>query len=326
MQQETWQSGVPGDGWDQHQTSLGAHFLQTRGWALFQEARGRHIFYASGKNWSWLAILEANRFGSRLYTPYGPTASTPQGLKKAIDSLLSCAAANGVDFIRLEPNSPHDKKVLKSFRARRAHRDIQPKHTLIKDLDRDDEALLADISSTNRRLYRRAQQDGFSFSSSNNPADITLFLDMIHEVAERTGMQPHSDEYFTTMANVLMPAKYATLFVAYHNNKPVATCLAFEDAATRYYAHAANAEHARKLQPSVPLMGYLLFDAKTQGKKHFDFYGVAPPHSENHKWAGLSRFKRSFGGREVAYTGTWEIPIKKTRYQAYRLLRKIRPR
>jgi lipid II:glycine glycyltransferase (peptidoglycan interpeptide bridge formation enzyme) len=68
----------------------------------------------------------------------------------------------------------------------------------------------------------------------------------------------------------------------------------------------------------------MIFDAKARGKQHFDYYGVAPPHApKTHKWAGFSQFKRSFGGREVEYAGTWEIPIKLARYQAYRLFIKL---
>ena len=36
---------------------------------------------------------------------------------------------------------------------------------------------------------------------------------------------------------------------------------------------------------------------------------------------GLSK---SFGGREVAYPGTWDLPVNKLRYGAYQLARKMR--
>jgi len=321
MAVQPWHTGTPPEQWGEQQTSLSAHFLQSRGWALFQQQLGKQLFYASDTHWSWIAILEANRFGSRLYVPYGPTATSPVSLKKAISALLACAQAQGVDFIRIEPHAPQAKKTLKQLGAKRAHRDIQPRHTFVKDLDRPDEELYAEMASTNRRLYRRAAEAGFTFRQSYEPADISLFLDMIHQVAARTGMQPHSDSYFQTMAEVLLPLHAASFCVAYHNGQPVAASVVFEDAHTRYYAHAANAESARKLQPGVYLLGHLIFDAKAAGKQHFDYYGVAPPHaSRTHTWAGFSLFKRNFGGRDVEYSGTWEIPIKKARYQAYRLL------
>ena len=320
----TWQTGTPPPDWDTQQSNLSAHFLQSRGWAAFQEKLGKKIYYASDKNWSWAALYEANSFGSRLYVPYGPTASSPASLTKAISTLVECANELDADFVRIEPAAPNAKKILRQLHAKRAHRDIQPKNTLIKDLDRPDDELFAEMMSTNRRLYRRAAETGFTFRQSYDPAELSIFLDMVHQVAERTGIQPHSDSYFESMAEALFPLKAAALFIAEHNGAPVATSIVFENANTRYYAHAGNAESARKLQPGVYLVGHLIFDAKAQGKKYFDYYGVAPPHApKSHKWAGFSQFKRSFGGREVEYSGTWEIPIRKTRYQAYRLFTQI---
>lgn len=319
-----WHTGTPPEEWGEQQANISAHFLQSRGWALFQEALGKKIYYASGKTWSWVAILESNRLGSRLYVPYGPTASSPASLTKAIAILVKCASELDVDFVRIEPQGPNAKKILKQLHAKHAHRDIQPKHTLIKDLDRPDEELFSEMMSTNRRLYRRSAEAGFTFRQSYDPADIALFLRMVHQVAARTGIQPHSDEYFTKMVTTLFPLKAATMFIAEHNGKPVSTSIVFEDAQTRYYAHAGNDESARKLQPSVYLVGHMIFDAKAHGKQYFDYYGVAPRHApKTHKWAGFSQFKRSFGGREVEYSGTWEIPIKRTRYQAYRLFTRI---
>lgn len=268
-----------------------------------------------------MAIYESNRLGSRLYVPYGPTASSPTALTKALESLRACAEANDVDFIRIEPQAPQAKKILKTFHAKRAHRDIQPRHTLIKDLTQSDDDLYGEMLSTNRRLTKRSKEAGFTFTKSYNPADIRIFLDMIHQVAKRTGIQPHTDEYFTLMAKTLLPLKAATLFIGKHNDKAVSASLVFEDSHTRYYAHAASAETARKLQPSVYTVGELIFDAKAAGKQRFDYFGVAPPNApKTHKWAGFTQFKKSFGGQYVEYSGTWEIPIKPAQYQAYRLI------
>lgn len=321
MKRNLWQAGTPELTWGRHQTELSAYFLQSREWALFQAALGKQIFYASDKHWSWMAILEKNRLGSYLYAPHGPTASSPSSLKKAIEVMKQCATEQKADFIRIEPQAPNAKKTLKELRAKHAHRDIHPKHNLIKDLDRPYDELYNEMASTNRRLYRQAEKNGFTFESSYDLKYLTPFLDMTHEVASRTGIQPHRDEYFQTMTEVLLPLKAARFFAARHNGKLVSICIVFEDATTRYYAHAASAAAARKLQPSVPLVGHLIFNAQEEGKRSFDYNGVAPPGSpKTHKWAGFSQFKRSFGGREVEYSGTWEIPINHTRYLAYRLL------
>lgn len=322
MTNATWQPGIPPEGWDEHRNTLRGHFLQSRAWAQFQIALGRQTFYASGSNWSWLAILEANRFGSRLYVPYGPSASSSASLENALTALIDCAKAQSVDFVRIEPQSVKLAGSLGKFGAQRAHRDIQPQNTLIKDLNRPDDELFAEMASTNRRLYRRASEAGFEFTKSYDPADLETFLDMTHELAARTGIVTQTDGYFRTMAETLLPQKSAALFIASHDGSPVAASLVFEDTVTRYYAHAAALTSARKLQPGVYLLGHIIFDAKAQGKHFLDYCGVAPPNAKNHRLAGVSMFKRNFGGREVQYGGTWEIPIKKAHYQALRIVRR----
>ena len=44
-------------------------------------------------------------------------------------------------------------------------------------------------------------------------------------------------------------------------------------------------------------------DAKEKGLKHVDLWGVAPEDQPDHKWAGFTAFKKSFGGREDRLPG-----------------------
>jgi lipid II:glycine glycyltransferase (peptidoglycan interpeptide bridge formation enzyme) len=80
----------------------------------------------------------------------------------------------------------------------------------------------------------------------------------------------------------------------------------------------------RKLSAGIPLLVNLMADAKEKGLKHVDLWGVAPEDQPDHKWAGFTSFKKSFGGREVAYPGTWDLPVNKLRYRAYQLARQLR--
>jgi lipid II:glycine glycyltransferase (peptidoglycan interpeptide bridge formation enzyme) len=325
MTNVTWLDGLPDDEWDKTQSNLQAHFLQSAAWAAFQIAQGKKVFRASDEDWSWLAILETSKLGKYLYCPYGPTVKSAEELAKALAVLKSCAKQQKVDFIRIEPRGPLTEKDLRGLKLQSAHHEMQPRYTLIKDLARPDDDLWAEMSSTNRRLARRAKESGFSFQTSQKPEDIAPFLDMIQETAQRHGVRFFSSEYYRTMVNTLLPRGAARIFYVIYEGKPVAGCLTFEDADTRYYAHAASAESARKLQPGVPLLGHVIFDAKNAGKKQIDYCGIAPPNQPDHKLAGVTRFKESFGGEVKATLGTWELPMRIVRYHSYRLVRKIRP-
>lgn len=317
-----WQK-APTNQWQQTQAKLNAHFLQQSAWGKFQHIQGKQVFYANGSNWSWLAILEPARFGSRLYCPYGPTAKNTAALKIALEALISCAKQNNAMHVRIEPQGPFNDSTLLKMGLRAAHRTIQPRYTFIKDLTKSEDALMSEMTSTNRNLWRTASNKGITFKHSTNPNDINVFLQMMHEVAARNDITIHKDNYYKTMAQTLMPLGAMQIFIADVQGKPAASSLVFEDSTTRYYAHAASHAQYRKLTPGTPLVSYMIFDAKNAGKKTFDFYGIAPPNQPNHRWAGFTKFKKSFGGQEIDQHGTWEIGVKKVPYEAYRLLARL---
>ena len=93
---------------------------------------------------------------------------------------------------------------------------------------------------------------------------------------------------------------------------------------TRYYMQSAADYEYRKLPATVALLTSAIFDAKEKGLKLFDFWGIAPEGApENHPWAGFTAFKKSFGGYEVDYCGTYDLVISSTKYRLYKALRKV---
>jgi lipid II:glycine glycyltransferase (peptidoglycan interpeptide bridge formation enzyme) len=200
----------------------------------------------------------------------------------------------------------------------------QPELSWIVDLDGDFKDVLAGMKPTNRNLYRNIHKKGVTFRSSQDPEEVSVLLKFLHMTAERNGFKPQSDDYLRSVARSLMPAGAGTLFIAELEGEPIAAALAYDSADTRTYAHAALDDTHRKLSAGIPLLVTLMADAKDKGLKHVDLWGVAPEDEPDHKWAGFTAFKKSFGGREIAYPGTWDLPVNKLRYRAYELARKLR--
>lgn len=314
-----WTEGIPAPDWDSTLSLAGGHFLQSSHWAAFQSALGRNIFYAYGASWQCLAILEPSRTGRRLYCPYGPLATSKTGLADALEALRHLAQQQNALFVRLEPQVKLDAEKLRALGLKPALKDIQPRLTWVQDLTKSDDELLADMTATNRNLYRTHTKKGVNLRASTQPQDIKFFIEMMREVAGRNGIIQHSDHYYMTMANVLLPRGGGKIYLAEHQGKPVASALCFDSVTTRYYAHAAALFAARKLHPGTPLVAQMMFDAKVNGQQQFDFVGVAPRDApSDHSWAGLTKFKQSFGGDYKPYTGTWELPVQQLRYGVYR--------
>jgi lipid II:glycine glycyltransferase (peptidoglycan interpeptide bridge formation enzyme) len=305
------------------------YFLQTPQWADVQRSLGRTVHEQSGPGWSFLAVEEKNPAGKVLYAPYGPIAESLEAFDAALAALVALARKCGAAFVRIEPvsagvDNAASETVLRSRGLRPAPVNQQPELSWIVDLDRDFKEVLAGMKPVNRNLYRNIHKKDVTFRTSQDPDEIRVLLNFLHMTAKRSGFKPQSDEYLSQVARSLMPAGAATLFIAERHGGPIAAALAYDSADTRTYAHAALDDAHRKLSAGIPLLVTLMADAKEKGLKYVDLWGVAPEDEPNHKWAGFTAFKKSFGGREIAYPGTWDLPVKKLRYGAYQLARKAR--
>ncbi len=303
------------------------YFLQGPQWADFQRSLGRTVHEQSGPGWSFLAVEEANPAGKLLYAPYGPVAASLPAFDAALAALTDLARSCGAVFVRIEPvdaglAAPGAAALLRGRGLQPAPVNQQPELSWIVDLDRDFKDVLADMKPVNRNLYRNIHKKGVTFRSSQDPAEISVLLEFLHMTAARNGFKPQSDEYLGQVARSLMPAGAATLFIAELEGAPIAAALAYDSADTRTYAHAALDDTHRKLSAGIPLLVTLMADAREKGLKHVDLWGVAPEDQPDHKWAGFTAFKKSFGGRQVAYAGTWDLPVRKLRYAGYQLARR----
>jgi hypothetical protein len=302
-----WRKGVPDTGWDAALFGNGGHFLQSSHWLAFRQVRGQSTFYARGDGWSCAGYLESS---DRLYCPYGPLVSSEADLTTAFAALSQLAGAVGASTVRVEPVGPVTAEALTAGGLRPTRKSVQPALTWVKDLDGTADDVLAEMYASNRNRYRGAAKRGLLFRTSAEPSDLDLFLPMVREMAARTGIRPHADDYYSGMARTLMPRGVMLLYLALHEMEPVASALVLDSPVVRYYLHAGSFPAARKVHAASPLLTQIILDAHRAGQQRLDFCGAAPPDQPDHPWAGFTAFKRSFGGHYHAYAGTWELPIR----------------
>ena len=317
----TFEQGLPDETWDAEQRSRGGHMLQGRPWAQFQQALGRQIVWAAGDDWSWIGVVTEGRGVAYLYAPYGPTVTSSGALEVALQSLETAAKQLGLDFVRCEPIGVSEAAV--EAAGLRRVKMVQPQHSLIVDLTQDESVLRAQLSSSHRNTINGAERRELVLRSSTDIADLEPFLNLTHATAKDRRFVPHPDSYYRTMLEVLVPIGAAKIFLAEHEGSAVSVSIALDYEGTRGYAHTGNDPEARKLRATAPLVWSMMLDAKQQGLTRFDLWGIAPDGAPSgHPWAGFTEFKRAFGGTEVTYSGTWELPIKRSKYRIYRIAKK----
>lgn len=309
---------------------LARHFLQSPQWAQFQRSLGKEVIERSGKGWSYLAIKETGdgKLGkqfSRLYCPYGPYFESATALAAALADLDSVARAEKVDYVRVEPtNMAKATSVAMPNNFHKLPKSFQPNLTLLITIDIPFEEVLHGMSKTNRYLWNKVEKNNLTFDVSYDSASLKDFISMIEQTEARTGTKLHDAAYFRKLVDELGPEQYAGVAYVRIEGEPLSGVLFVDDIAakTRYYLYAGSYDKARQYSANSPLVTFLLKQGQECGLQRFDFFGISEKSKSNHRWAGFSQFKRSFGGDEWSFMGTFEKPIRPLRYKIMHTARK----
>lgn len=295
--------------WDKFVLEAGGCFLQSWQWGEFQKTLGRKVVRVEkdGMIAQFVRIsLPAGMF--YWYAPRGP-------IGEGVEDRLKEMVQDGV-FLRIEPEkqefvSPNAVKVF----------DQQPSHTLILDLSKTEEELLKGMHPKTRYNIRLAERKGVEVEimETNHKEYKKAFVDLLKETAKRDKFSLHLTDYYSKLCDSI--GDIARLAVAKFQNKILAIhfLILFGDTIT-YLFGASSSEYRDFMAPHLLQWRSIQF-AKSKGFKQYDFWGIS---DTNPAWRGLTRFKRGFGGKEVKYPGTFDVPFQKCLYNMYRVGRRIR--
>ena len=211
--------------------------------------------------------------------------------------------------------------------------DIEPAQTLILDLNKGSEELLAEMHPKWRYNINLAQKKGVVIKKiTSRDADFDEYFEKFYQLldkgtAERQKIKHHPKDYYYKQLTISSKHLSAELFVAEYDKKAVAANIVvfFGNRAT--YVHGATDNEHRALMAPHLLQWRQICEAKGRCLSEYDFWGIANEYSFNKlktTWAGITRFKKGFGGREMNYIGYFDWPISKIWYLIYRVAQRIR--
>lgn len=295
-------------------------------WKTLQDDLKEQTFIESKNGYSFLAILKKTPVGNYLYLPYGPVAENQKSFDESINSLKSLAKQNNAIFIRIEPQN----RELHLPKTAQKSKDLSPADTWILDLDTDKSEIIKNFSQGTRTRYNTYAKKGLKVEKTKNPAEIKHLVDLQNKLYKQKHLNTFSEDYLKTE----LKQPFATLYKVIYDgeegeDKPrkgqvLAASLFFDYKNTRYYMQSAADLDFRKLPATVALLTEAIFDAKEQGIKHFDFWGIAPDGADkSHPWYGFTDFKKSFGGHPRHYLGTYDLVENTLKYKLYQKSRKL---
>ncbi|MBR3270147.1 peptidoglycan bridge formation glycyltransferase FemA/FemB family protein [Candidatus Saccharibacteria bacterium] len=297
-----------------------ANFLQSPEYAKMNEILGCKVYAEDfeGKAYVLMIIRNAKR-GRYMEIPCGPLVdwSNDKLVKEVLAKITETAKNEKCVFVRMRPQlDANDKnlKMLEKLGLKKSPMHLAAEHTVMIDLSKSEEELLANMRRQTRYEVRRADKVGISVSCSNDEKIFEEFQKVQAETAKRQNFVPPSLK--TLLAEKEAFGKNIVIYKASLENEPVAYGLIIKNGLEADYYEAASTLLNRKMPGAYALLWQAMKDLKAEGYARFNLWGIAPENQPNHRYAGVTTFKTGFGGEVVEFVPAHDLVISKMRYAA----------
>ena len=309
-----------------------ANFLQSPNYGKMNEILGDKVVEEDfgGKGRALMIVRNAKR-GRYLEIPCGPLLdySDKKSVTSAFKKIAEIAKKEKCVFVRVRPqliNTPENLQLLANLGLKKSPMHLAAEHTVIIDLGKSEDELLADMRRQTRYEVRRAAKQGITVEKMQGEEIFKEFHKVQAETAKRQGFVPPNLK--TLMAEREAFGNNIAIYVAKTSEgSPIAYGMIIKDGKEGDYYEAASTDLNRKMPGAYALLWQVMKDLKAEGYERFNLWGIAPTGQPNHRYAGVTTFKTGFGGEVVEYVPAHDLVISKVRYMAdfaFETLRKKR--
>jgi len=302
-----------------------SQFLESWEWI---ELQNNSIFYfgleLENELIATISLIKKKLFFGKyyFYAPRGPVFNLNLSFdfEKALNFLFSeikkIAQEENVSFLRFEPLFQFKNFNLKHKIKRSI--DIQPKKTLLLNLEKNENDLLSAMHQKTRYNIKLASKKGIIVKEIKDISKyFNDFWNIMEETSKRDSFYLHSRDHYYQ----ILKLDFLKLLGAFYNDELIAVNIVsfFGDLAT--YVHGASGNKNRNLMAPYALQWESIKMAKKYNCKYYDFYGI-----DEKKWPGVTRFKKGFSGEEKEYPGTFDLIFNSSFYYFYYFLRVLKRR
>lgn len=266
-------------------------------------------------------------FGKVWYLPKGPCVADVEGLAALLPHLRESARAEGVMFVRTEPEIPETSASVAALERLGLVRTdpVQPhSSTVVFPLPATEDELLGAYPSKTRNMVRRAMRDGVEVvRAPDEPETYETMWGLWADVVSDQGLGVRGRDYFVRSWQTLVRAGNTQAFLARADGRPVASALVSVIGATAEYKEGASVRD-RPVPGASQLLQYEAMRwAIGRGARTYDLVGV--PHSTrlddpDDLRHGIGKFKRGFSKEVTDWVGAWDLVLRPRRYAAWQRL------
>lgn len=304
-------------------------FLQSYEWGNLQEKLGKKVFKIQFNGKPVFVLEQKLPFGKNyLYVPRGPIFAgnfSSESLSVFVKEIKNIADSDKSIFLRIEPPFEYSDEVAGVLSSSEFSRtlSVQPIETRVIDLLKSESELLKEMEHDTRYAIRVAERRGVTVSifsdADEKKKKFDDFWKVFYETNKRRKLKHYPREYYKLVAE--LGGEYGSkISVAYLNSTAVASAIIVSFGSTATYLYAASLPGYGKYNAPSLILWRAILDAKKEGRLIFDLWGTS---SEKKEWAGVTAFKKSFGGNLMSYVGTWDFVFKPAWYKLYKAVKKF---
>ena len=244
-------------------------------------------------------------------------------------------------FVRIRPQlraTEENLKLLAGLGLVKSPMHLAAEHTVIIDLKKSEDEILAEMRRQTRYEVRRADKYGITMERDNSEPLFREFHKVQVETAKRQNFVPPSlkvllaereafgDKIWIYIARTGENKEAQEKYPEYKPGEPIAYGLIIGDEVEVDYYEAASTELNRKLPGAYALLWQVMRDMKKAGYERFNLWGIAPAGHPEHRYAGVTTFKTGFGGEVVEFVPAHDLVVSRMGYWKDLIVEKARKR
>ena len=327
---------VDKDVWDEFVKSREeANFLQSWDFYEFHASRGKQIVRRGIYDDSdrlvgvYAGVVETAKRGKYLAIAGGPLMDWKNldVVRAVFSDIKKQGLATDCVFVRVRPQlelTDDSLALMAELGLKRAPMYLSVEFAGVLDLAKSEEEILAGASQGFRRKLRKAAKNDIEITADTLDASIDEFcrLEKLH--AERQQYVAFSESFLRRQFEAFREGGEILIYTAKKDGETLAQNFMIFYGPEASYHYGVSSELGTKYSAAPLLHMEAMKEARKRGCIRYNLWGIVEPDEKEHRFYGVSEFKRSFGCEELRYTPAHDMILKPAKYQLTKLVETAR--
>lgn len=257
------------------------------------------------------------------YVPYGPTGKkVSQDLARYVQNVCKdLARQENAVFVRLDWNIENDvpKVGFRSLIKTYCGSVFQPRNEWRCMVQQSDELLLSAMHEKHRYSIRTAERREVTAEIVTEGFEkyLDVFYDLMKQNAKRNNFYLHPFSYYQAFFRELPHLPHAALVIARYKEEVLCVYMLLLYMNTMHFVFGASSDHEKNRMPTYLAHYEGMKYARAVGCVYYNFGGIESLADCGEGMKTLTKYKKKYGGEEVAHAPFYDIVCRPFLYALY---------